>query len=353
MHTHGSDAGFTITELLIASLITLVVVGVAFTTFDNALALNQASIELADANQNLRAGINQLVRDLLQAGRNVPIGGIAIPSGAGASAIQRPSPPGLSYTFDNTTDTTLKAITTGAGLGPSISGLATDMITILMDDPYLGPLESVQPSGTAGSDPELAADGSYIDIGSQTAWMAGDALNGIPPITAGDLLYFSTNGGTALQSVTSVTASRINFGAGDPFNLNQPGAAAGSITQILGAPMTVRRVLMITYYVYEDTPGVPRLFRVLNQFPPTALAGVVEDLDLTFDLVDGVNNPTEVEDLPYSDFGVTFTSSQIRKVNVHVGVRSERPSTRTGEYLRSHVSSVVSLRNLAYVDRYQ
>jgi hypothetical protein len=353
MHTHDSEAGFTIVELMIASMITLVVMGVAFTTFDNALALNDTSIELADSNQNLRAGTNQLVRDLLQAGRNIPIGGIAIPSGAGATDIFRPSPPDREYTFDNATDTTLKTITTGDGLGATVSGLGTDMITILMDDPYLEPLESVQPSGTAGSDPELSADGSSIDAGSQAAWLAGDPLNGIPPIVPGDLLYFSTNTGTALQTVTSVTASTISFAAGDPFNLNQRNAAAGSITQILGAPMMVRRVLMITYYVYEDTPGVPRLFRVLNHFPPTALAGVVEDLDLTYDLVDGVNNPTEVEDLPYSAFDVTFSASQIRKVNIHIGVRSQRKSTRTGEYLRNHVSSVVSLRNLAYVDRYQ
>ena len=45
------------------------VLGGALTTFKNALAINDSAAQLADANQNLRAGTNQLIRDLLMAGR--------------------------------------------------------------------------------------------------------------------------------------------------------------------------------------------------------------------------------------------------------------------------------------------
>ena len=52
---------------------------------------------LADASQGtLRGGANRLVRDLIEAGRGIPTGGIPIPNGAGGSA-NRPSPPGLAY----------------------------------------------------------------------------------------------------------------------------------------------------------------------------------------------------------------------------------------------------------------
>ena len=62
---------------------------------------------------------------------------------------------------------------------------------------------------------------------------------------------------------------------------------------------TLFRVLMITYYVDNTTtPGAPRLVRKVNNFTPQALAGVVEDLDLTYDLVDGVNNPAEIRRCP-------------------------------------------------------
>jgi prepilin-type N-terminal cleavage/methylation domain-containing protein len=347
-----SEDGFTLIELMVAAAISLVVLSVAFSAFSDAMDLNQSASQIADASQNLRAGTNLFVRDLLQAGRNLPIGGIAIPSGNGSTAIYRPSPPGSSYTFDNVNATTLPAITTGNDLGPTINGKPTDLITILMDDPVLAPL-TLSPAGTAGTVPKLSADGSSFSVGLQTSWISGDPANGIPAIKAGDLIYFLASGGTAIQTVTGVTGSTVTFGTDDPFHFNQRGAAAGSITQILGAAMTARRVYMFTYFVHEDTPGEPRLMRMLNQFPPQALAGVVEDLDLDYDLVDGTNNPTDVADLPYTANGVTYNSSQIRKVNLHIGVRSELKSKREDDYLRNHLSTVVALRNLAYVDRYK
>lgn len=355
----NSERGFAITELLIASVITLVVMGVAFTTFQDALKLNDSAIKLTDASQNLRAGTNLLVRDLLQTGRNIPVGGIPIPSG-GVQSIYRPSPPGSSLVFNNMTATTLGAITTGSSLGPTVSGRVTDMITLLMDDPFLDELVLnpvgdmiVNPSTDTGTGPRLTADGSAFAIGTQTAWLQGDPNNGIPAIRPGDLLYFLTATGAALQTVTRVDAQNVYFDISDPFNLNRRNMPAGTITQILGSAMTVRRVLMVTYYVHEATPGEPRLMRALNHSTPQALAGVVEDLQFMYDLVDGVNNPTNVNDLPYTANGVTYTASQVRKVNVNVGVRSETRSAVTKDYLRHHVSTVTSLRNLAFIDRYQ
>src|SRR5688572_7197688 len=114
MGTRTSESGFTLVELMIASMITLVVMGVAFSTFRDALALNDAVVQIGDSSQNLRAGTNQLVRDLLQAGRNIPTGGIGIPSGPNATAIKRPGPPESGYFFKNDDEdsTTLTAITT-------------------------------------------------------------------------------------------------------------------------------------------------------------------------------------------------------------------------------------------------
>jgi hypothetical protein len=88
-------------------------------------------------------------------------------------------------------------------------------------------------------------------------------------------------------------------------------------------------------------------------FAPLALAGVVEDLDLTYDLVDGVNNPTNITTLPTTIGGVTYNSNQIRKVNVHMGVRSEIMSKPLHDYIRNHVQTAVDIRSLASVSRYQ
>jgi type II secretory pathway pseudopilin PulG len=364
MGTRTSEGGFTLVELMLASMITLVVMGVAFSTFKDALALNDTVVQVTDASQNLRAGTNLLIRDLLQAGRSIPTGGIAIPSGAKATAIRRPGPPGSDYVFDK--DTTLTAITTGAGLGPAISGKRTDLVTILVVDPYLEPL-TLYPWNVIGDLPRLASDGSSFDVGSDTTWLAGDPANAVPPIAEGDLIYFSNWKGTTLQTVTDVTDSVVSFAADDPFNLNQRNAGAGSMTEMLPKPCAetqatclegvgIKRVLMFTYYVHEETPGVPRLMRQVNHGEPQALAGVVDTLDLSYDLVGGTQNPTNVKSLPYTtkvgDVSIAYGANQIRKVNLRVGVRSEFISPKAKDYLRNHLSTVVSLRNLAYVDRY-
>jgi Tfp pilus assembly protein PilW len=346
-----SERGFSLIELMIASLITMVVMSVAFRTFADALQLNDAVVQMADSSQNLRAGTNLLVRDLLEAGRNIQPGGIAIPSGGGSTAIHRPGPD-TSLTFDNTTETNLSVLTTGEALGPNIDGQTTDVITIVLDDPFLSSLD-IYPSTNTTNVPKLSADGSSFNVGPSASWIQGDPNNGIAAIKPGDLIYF-LNSGTTIQTVTKVDAANVYFEPGDPFNFNQPGAAAGNITQMLdGSIITIRRVLMFTYYVKEEEPGVPRLMRQLNFFPAQALAGVIEDLQLSYDVVDGTYNPVAVANLPYSANSVTYTANQIRKVNVHVGVRSETKNPRSKDYLRNHLSTVVSIRNLAYVDRYK
>ena len=370
----SSERGFTLVELMIASMITLMVMGVAFSTFQNALQLNESVVQLADSNQNLRAGTNLLVRDLMQAGRAIPIGGIALPSGD-ADVIHRPSPEGEDYTFTNdVAGARLFAITTGEGKGPVVGGRPTDMVTIVMADPYLPELEIYQ-SDCPSTVPRLATDGSSFTMGDDTSWIDGNEAASIAPINGGDLIFFTATGtGNAIQAVTRKDGATVHFEDSDPFQLNQRDVSSGSITQILpdaeetpcvvddegdvtsGSAMSARRVMMYTYFVENDAAGVPRLMRGLNFSAPTALAGVIEDLTLRYDLVDGVTNPTDRAELPYSatvgGTTVKYSPNQIRKVNVHVGVRSENVNPRSGDYLRQHLSTVISIRNLAFVSRY-
>jgi Tfp pilus assembly protein PilW len=363
MRRRASEGGFTLVELLASTTITLIVLAAATAAFQNALSLNEMAVQLADSSQNLRGGTNLLVRDLMLAGRLVPTGGISIPTGAGANRILRPSPPGNQYYFDNTTATTLPAVTTGAGLGPTVDGRSTDLVTIVTIDPvldaFLGQPLAVKPnSDTTPNVPKMSVDGSSFNVATSTGWIAGDLTNNNrAPIMKGDLIMFTNPAGnTAIQSVTSTDPSNVYFAsdADDLFNLNQRTAAGGSIRQILGATLTAQRVYMYTYYVDSTTtPGTPRLMRKVNQWAAQALAGVVEDLELSYDVVDGVHNPTNLKDLPYTSDGVTYSANQIRKASVRLGVRSEAMSTRTKDYTRSYTSTVVSLRNLAFVDRYR
>jgi len=373
MRNHTSEQGFTLMELLAATAIGLVVIGAAMTTFKDTLGMTSTASNLADTTQNLRGGINLLIHDLVLAGREIPTGGIPIPSGAGALQILRPSPPGLNYTFDNVGATTMTAITTGYQKGPVIDLEATDIITLLSVDPILDTCLGAPLSVKAWNDPagagvphmnDQAGDGfNVVNInnvkcpdgmgGWNGNWLAGNSSQA--PILKGDLLLFTdAQGQNAIQTVTSTDATNVYFAqnGSDQFGFNQPNAAAGSITAMVGT-VDVKRVIMYTYYV-DPNNGTPRLMRQYNMGTPQALAGIVEDLQFTYDLVDSVTNtsPTGVLDLPTVIGANTYSANQIKKVTLHVGVRSENKSLRINDYMRSHVSTVVSIRNLAFVDRY-
>jgi prepilin-type N-terminal cleavage/methylation domain-containing protein len=377
------EDGFTLPELLVSTTILLIVLGGAMGTLKSALTLSDTATQMADSNQNLRAGANLLVRDLMLAGRQFPIGGLPIAWGAGATAINRPGPPGMpAYTFDNVTATTVSAIVTGALLGPTIDNSSTDYVTFFMVDPLLklatgkgltlfdavNSPASTAPAGTPTPPGFLAHNGLSMTVGGYN-WLTGDLPNGIQPVKAGDLIWFQGSTGDAIKTVTSVDAANIYFAGGDWFNFNQV-APNGTLMQLKTGvsnpcPAASRpcfqqimayRLLMVTYYVDNNTtPGSPRLTRVLNHNAPQALAGIVEDLDLSYDLVDQVNNPTLVKFLPQTIAGVAYTANQIRKVNMHIGVRSDMLSTQSNgtDYIRNHVSTTISIRDLAFVARYQ
>ena len=350
----SDQRGFTIAEMLVSTAIMLIVVAGAMTAFKDALGVNATGALIADSNQNLRAAANLLIRDLMQAGQGIPTGGVPIPSGTGSIAINRPGPPGTSYTVDNTTLTTLPAIVPGPAMGPTIDGQTTDIVTVLMADPALATL-TLNATPPVTGQPTLAADGASLAVGSVGTWISDPAFG----VRAGDLIMFTNALGNALQTVTSVDAASgvVSFAAGDWFNFNQRGASQGSITQILADPVpqtTAQRVLLVTYYVdAASTPGTPRLARRVGAAAGQALAGAIEDLELSYDLVDGVTNPVAQRTLPVTIGGVLYTPNQIRKINLHVGVRSEDMSPRTRDYVRNHLTTVISVRNLAYVSRYQ
>ena len=373
--------GFTITEMMVSTAVVLMVLAGALTTFKNALAINDSASQLADANQNLRAGTNQLVRDLLMAGRIIGANGIAMPTGAGITYL-RPGPTNLNFDMLSDGDSTLQmpSISTGYHLGPTINNSTTDIITIMTVDEFMPVVTT--PVTVAGSPAQatISADGTSIQFASPSQWINGDTVADTAKIQVGDLVLYVGANGNAIQTVTSIDTinHRLNFASGDPvndfFHFNQPSATLG-VTRPLAwlkdpaaaslpaatawqvapssTPVTLFRAMMITYYVDNTTtPGTPRLTRVLNHFAPQALAGVVEDLDLTYDLYDGVVNPTAVTSLPYTLNGVTYTESQIRKVNIHVGVRSETISNPTQDYVRNHINTSVNVRSLAAVDKY-
>lgn len=332
-----NESGFTLAELLVSTVVTLMVLAAALGGFADAMRVTDAARETTDTNQSLEVSASMLLRDFIQAGQGIPLGGIPVPSGAGATEIQRPSPAGSDMTFAAGTEV-IPAVTPGGALGPVVLGVETDMVHVLYADPTL-PLNSLPLTSVANDGSSMVVP-NEIDIGGQD------------PIQAGDLILFSNGSGNAVQMVTSRSGQTVFFAAGDPMNLNQRGAAQGTIMNLRSGgtfpPTSATRINLISYYIDIVTdPALPRLVRQVNMGARLAIALGIENYQITYDLVDGGANPTNVE-TPVDP----SSPNHIRKANLFLAARSLAVNPRTRQFFRNTIATQVSLRSLAFVDRY-
>ena len=331
------EQGFGLLELLIGIGLTLVILTTTMVALNDGVRLSNAAQSISEMRHNGRNGLNLMTRDLIQTGQGIPTGGIPIPSGAGVTPIVRPGPGVLSYVAGTVV---LPALTPGPAQGPVVKGRLTDIISLLYADQTLD-LDEFPLSA-------IAADGSTMTVNAATS--ITDADDGI---ATGDLILFSNPLGHAVQQVTGVAGQIVTFGATDSMNLNQRAAPAGTIMQLQDAPdsfpmTTARRIWMITYFVDNADPAAPKLMRVVNNGTPRPIALDIEDIQFTFDLVDGYTNPADVESPPVGN-----SPAQIRKVNVLLATRSHKQNAATGRYQYQTLTTQVALRSLSFIDRYQ
>lgn len=338
----AGEAGFSLMEVMVTTALALIVISGAFQAFDDARKASDTTALIADGNQNLRAAVAQITRDALQTGREIPAGGIPIPFGTNAVPIRRPGPGTAVLTFPDTWEV-LPGICPGPSLGPTVEGVATDIITVLYSDPTLPlndwPLASVR------------ADGTRATVDARTS--ISEARTRVVP---GDLIWFTNAYGSAIQTVTSVTDQTMYFASGvaeDAFGLNQRTASQGTILQIRGGtefPATsALRIVMVSYYLDTTTvPDVPRLIRRVNFGEPRPIAIGINALQATYDLVDGGAALTNLEDVVEPN-----SPMQVRKLNLSISSVTRSRFSQTRQPVRSSVTTQVSLRSMSFVDRYE
>jgi type II secretory pathway pseudopilin PulG len=370
------NAGFTLVELLMAMGVTMILLYSAVQVFRDATYSNQVVVQAADMSDNLRAGLNLIQTDLQQAGTGIPPGGVHIPftpdsSGCATTAvINRPKLNG-STTFPNCSDT-IPAVEPGNEMGPPItapdatSGTVqnpnsiTDEITMLYQDNTLK-LDSLPVYNT-----KQCPNGSLILTGTTlTVTFDPGCINlttaGIL-LQAGDLILLTNPIGNTLVCITGVNlaSNSLTFAPGDPFGLNGRNEAGGTINQMepngCGGgnacfPGTLAtRVWMVSYYLDNtSSPPFVRLVRQINMYPPTPVGETLENLQFTYNFVDGIANPSNQPSVPSGN-----SESQIRSVNVYLGARSSYMVHEGGRsvYSRNNLMTQVSLRSMAYVNRY-
>jgi prepilin-type N-terminal cleavage/methylation domain-containing protein len=378
--------GFSLIELMISLAILITVVGIATTALVQAEHVTQAIAYEANTQENLRAGMHFMVRDLMQAGEGIPQGGITIPYNA-TSAVNRP---GTGTVFLNSY-TTLPAITPGYEAGQLatsinpvthavLTGVATDIINIVYADNILQDaagnyLYSYPIIQTAPSTPvcagTISATGASVTLAPACFTMPG-VTN---PITTGNLIMFHNQNGTALEYVTSVAGQQINFASGDPAGLNQTADTYGTVAKLATTPgvfppTTITRVWMVTYYINSTNSQDPQLIRQVNYpnyptaapvNPPEAIADDIENLAFSY-AIDSSTDPAGTYTVtPFTNGPgnapqpiLPDTPAQIRAVNVFLAGRSEQTYTAlsTPTYLRNNLSSQVSVRSLSFTNQF-
>ncbi|HKW01729.1 MAG TPA: prepilin-type N-terminal cleavage/methylation domain-containing protein [Vicinamibacterales bacterium] len=332
-----TDAGFTLAETLVAMALTAIVISAAIETFNRAIGLFGTSRRVSETDETLQAAMSLMVRDFIQTGRGIPLGGIPIPSGNGSVQIVRPGPGALQFAASPT----IPAISPGGGLGRNVIGVATDIVNLFYADQTLNlsqfPLAAI------------SANGQTITVN------AGTPINGVGGLQIGDLILFSNAFGNAIGMVTNLPGGQqVTLGPGDPLNFNQPLAPQGTILNLQSGPgvyppTTATRIVMISYYIDNQTdPALPRLIRQINAGQPLAIALGAENLQLSYDFIDSINNPANQKNVPAGN-----SANQIRKVNLFLSTRSLDKSISLNDYFRNSMGTEIGLRSLSYVNRYQ
>ena len=344
-----SQSGFSMGELMVAMVLTLLVSAGALAALQDANRATEAASTMSDVNQNLRVAMNMLIRDLMAAGEGIPTGGISIPKGG--DDVVRPGPEDSDWGFEEEWGT-LPAISPGNAIGPIISTVTTDAVTILYADRRVD-FSAIRVTN-------IANDGSSFTVPNTVP--INDPRTGIQE---GDLIMLSNGNGTALQEVTRVEGQQVFFEPSAASNLNQPDAPEGSVVDIqnddpnnLWPPTSITRVNMITYYLkVPDNEAItsPHLIRRVNYGDEERVVAIgINNLQLTWDLVDGVTDPAGIENPGVDNQGnpTDNTEHQIRKANITMTARSLVTYSQTGQHVFSNLSTNVSLRSLAFVSRY-
>ena len=388
------QAGFTLVEALTALAVMSIILAATLGALTSAMKTTQGVTEMADTQENLRAGMNYMIRDLIQTGEGIPQNGITIPNSGGASPTSNVYSPGpVTSSKFNSSWTALPAVIPGFELGPTTttSGLATDTVTILYADSTLVnnngtttnwlnkyPINSSTcPNGsitTTGTTTTVKFDPNCVNINTgNTAIHVGDLImlqnNNTTTVdmstTATNTSTTDSNGHLALMYVssTNLAANTITFLAGDPFGLNSSGQPVGTITGIqsatntYGNPVTATRIWMITYFISNADPQQPMLMRQVNLNTPEAVGESIENMQLFYDILNPGSNPpallasgagsTQWESIPAGD------NAYIRDTYIVLSARSDATLFQTGQYFRDNLSTMVSMRGLDFYNEFQ
>lgn len=372
------NQGFTLLELTVSMALGLLVMAAMASLFKIGMNSTILVEQRAEAQQEMRASMDLMVKDLSLAGAGLPSGGVQLPTGTGNNGLSKfgCDQSGTCHVVNDTypangTSTNymygiIPGYENGVESGASIKAAPSptyinDSVTVVYAD-YNFPLSqyNAQFSSLTGTSLTLAASGTpYPPL-----------INASGGIQVGDIIMVTGGGKTAVGEVTSLSASgtggtssaagTLTFANSDPLNLNQSGAALGNLAQVAAATgvntnvASVARLYVVTYYLttstaaYAGAPQSVRLMRQVNGLTPVPVADDIINLQFAFDTY---NSSTAALDANQANpIGVGESPNNIQKINLVVMAQSLNNWGKQSQNL--YLATDVSARNMSFRNSY-
>jgi prepilin-type N-terminal cleavage/methylation domain-containing protein len=352
---HKPERGFTLVEAMISMAIGLILMAAMASLFKTALNSTMLVTQRAETQQNMRAAIDLMVKDLSMAGAGLPSGGIQLPTGAGNNGSSKFGcdqtgachVPAYLYPPTNYMYGIIPGYSNGvegsAVIPAAPAPVINDSVTSIYCD-YNFPLWEYDVTfvGATGGQISLAVDPLY-------AASPPPAINANGGIQVGDLIMLSNNVGTAVGEVTNITATALTFADLDPLNINQSGAASNNIKYIIGGAKTVAyRLFAVTYYLTVPAAGqTPRLMRQVNGLTPVPVADDIINLQVAYDTY----TAAALDANQANPLGVGESPNNIQKINLVVMGQSITNDGNKSQNM--YLATDVAARNMAFRNRYQ
>jgi prepilin-type N-terminal cleavage/methylation domain-containing protein len=354
IRNQNPQRGFTLLELMVSMALGLIVMASLTSLFKTGMNSTMLVTQRAETQQNMRAAIDLMVKDIGMAGAGLPSGGIQLPNGTGWNGASKYAcdqggtchVPTHAYPTNNYMYGIIPGFSNGveaSAVIPAAPASINDSITSIYCD-YNFPLFEYDVTfvGGTGGQISLAVDALYVANPPPAANAAGG-------IVQGDLIMLSNSIGTAVGEVSNVTATTITFNDLDPLNINQSGAQFNNIKFISGGANTVAyRLQAVTYYLTVPAAGqTPRLMRQVNGLIPVPVADDIINLQFAFDTY----NNGALDANQANPLGVAESPNNIQKVNILVMGQSIINNGNKAQNM--YLATSVSARNMAFRNRYQ
>jgi type II secretory pathway pseudopilin PulG len=382
MRIAKSQTGFSLLELMIAATLGVMLILAMTSLFRAGMATTFTVTQRAETQQNLRAAVELMTKDISMAGGGLPAGGLQLASGAvtnfacnqtGTCYVPAHAYPASSGGTINYMTGILPGFSNGvqsASVITAAPGATNDSITSIYCD-YNFPLNNFAFT--------FPVNGYSATVGAAGTITAGMPTNILAPggLNVGDLLFFlvSTPGqgvasgtqGTSSAQTAAVVAeitgipnnTTVNFAAGDPLNFNQNGPnslfnAVSAFGANLGAgnSVTVCRLNAVTYFLQVPPAGgtvqTPRLMRQENGLNAVPVADNIINLQFSYDVISatgGLMNANQANPIAAGN-----SPALIQKVNL---VAMGQGLIANGNRAQSmYLASSVSTRNMSFCNSY-